>query len=105
MGRYDRPVGQAPLSRESRSPVRALGRGPASTRSDVAARHPLLLTLVTPAQALAELLGRLAFHCQLDEVAHRRRARCPLAAALGIALGWLHVLRLHVFDVVDEWLA
>jgi len=61
---------------------------------------PLLLSLVAP--ALAELLGRLAFHCQLDEVAHRRRTRCPLPASLGTALGWLHVPRLHVFDVVDE---
>ena len=62
----------------------------------------LLLTVVTSSQALAEFFGRLAFHCHLDEVAHRGRARCPLAAALSIALGWLHVLRLHVFDVVDE---
>lgn len=35
-----------------------LGRAvPVSARSVVAARHPLLLMLVTPAQALAELLG------------------------------------------------
>ena len=80
----------------------ALGRGSTSARSDVAAHHPLLLTLVTAAQALAELLGGLAFHCQLARVSHRRRTRCPLAAAFGIALGWLHILRLHVFDVVDE---
>ena len=41
---------------------------------------------ITPANSLAQLLGRLALQRPLDDEAERRRARCPLAAWLGVVV-------------------